>query len=172
MHIDHAARHFDFRVEDVILFVYQQYDATVLIIQGCRCVNAMMVSAIFINKIGEIILIFVTCLQKGCYRDIRFWKLIIKKNIFCAVHGAAARPCHIWLDGFERNRKRVCISASRNTGETLFGSQKIASDKGRGAHDPACMHVSTCACTTVCAHAPSLVGGMGKDCGKPKTIDV
>ena len=46
---EHAARHFDFRVQNVILFVFQKYDATVLIIRGCRCMNAVMVRTIFIN---------------------------------------------------------------------------------------------------------------------------
>ena len=79
MDIDHAAGHFDFRVQDVILFINQKYDATVLIIRGCRCVNAMVVSTILIKS--EIFLILM-CFQEGCDGEICLRKLLIKEIHF------------------------------------------------------------------------------------------
>ena len=135
MDIDHAAGHFDFRVHDVILFINQKYDATMLIIRGCRCVNAMVVSAIFINYVREIILIFVfpeRLRQRNSPRGIHY-----QKNPFLGsgrsggpqtttIPHDGLQPCHIRLDGFERNRKQLCGSASQNTGGTYPGILKIA----------------------------------------------
>ena len=91
MHIEHAAGHFDFRVQDVILFVYQEYDATVLIIRGCRCVNEVMVMRYSLIKSGKSSSSLWLVSKKAATEKFASGNSLSKKPFYWAVDRAAAR---------------------------------------------------------------------------------